>query len=83
MQLPVVTTDADGLPENVEDGTSGFIVPRRDPSALAGKLALLARSPELRHQMGLAGRTRVLEHFNQGQQMDAFEEFYNQLLNQP
>lgn len=76
MRLPVVCSDAGGLPENVLDGVTGFVVPRRDPEALAEKLALFAADPELRWQMGQAGRERVCDRFNLGQQISAFAEFY-------
>ena len=81
MELPVVCTDADGLPENVADGETGFVVPRRDPSALAEKMNLLAQSPDLRKQMGRSGRQRVLAHFQLSDQIKAFEDFYRRVLN--
>ena len=74
--VPVVCTDAGGLPENVADGVTGFVVPRRDPAALAEKLALLAGEPTLRATMGAAGCRRVEAHFRMAQQLDAFEDFY-------
>lgn len=77
MQLPVICSDADGLPENVLDGVTGFVVPRRDPQALAEKLALLAADPGLRRRMGQAGRERVCDHFSLGQQINAFLAFYD------
>jgi len=80
MRLPVVCSDAGGLPENVADGETGFVVPRRDPQALAGKLALLAGDPDLRLRMGLAGRERVLRCFRLEDQLAAFERFYRELL---
>ncbi len=80
MALPVVCTDAGGLPENVGDSETGFVVPRRDPQALAGKLALLARDPTLRSRMGAAGRNRVCSHFRTGEQIKAFDYFYQSLL---
>lgn len=80
MGLPVVCTDADGLPENVVDGVTGFVVPRRDPHALADKLALLARDPELRQRLGRAGRQRALEHFRLEDQLAKFEALYRQVL---
>src|SRR6185295_12831029 len=51
MVLPVVCTDAGGLPENVADGRTGFVVGRRQPEPLAEKLLELARQPALRAQM--------------------------------
>lgn len=76
MQLPVVCSDADGLPENVLDGVTGFVVPRRDPEALAEKLVLLTTDLQLRQRMGQAGRERVRNRFNLGKQIGAFAEFY-------
>jgi colanic acid/amylovoran biosynthesis glycosyltransferase len=76
MQLPVVCTDAGGLPENVIDDETGFVVPRRNPQALAEKLNLLAHAPSLRERMGQAGRERVQTHFRLEDQIAAFERFY-------
>ena len=76
MCLPVVCSDAGGLPENVQDDVTGFVVPRRDPSGLATRLAQLAHDPELRERMGQAGRQRVLQHFQLRDQITAFENLY-------
>jgi len=80
MELPVVCTDADGLRENVADGETGFVVPRRDAEALAAKLEVLARDPALRQRMGKAGRKRVLERFQLSDQLSRFVEFYREVL---
>jgi glycosyltransferase involved in cell wall biosynthesis len=61
--LPVVATRAGGLPEVVEDGVTGVLVPPGDAQALAEAILELLRRPELRHRMGQAGRRRVLERF--------------------
>jgi colanic acid/amylovoran biosynthesis glycosyltransferase len=76
MMLPVVCTDAEGLAENVLDGVTGFVVPRRDPAAMAAKLAELAPDPELRQRMGEAGRERVASTFRIDQEIDGFEWLY-------
>lgn len=80
MQLPVVCTDADGLKENVVDGETGFVVPRREAAPLADRLALLARVPKLRAAMAHAGRERVTQHFRIDQDIDAFEWLYYDAL---
>ena len=80
MQLPVVCTDADGLPENVVDGVSGFVVPRREPQALAEKVTILAADPKLRARMGQAGRERVVNHFQLDVQIEKFDAFYKTVL---
>lgn len=76
--LPVVTSDAGGLAENVEDGVTGFVVARRNPQAMAEKLMLLARDPELRRAMSAAGPARVARKFRLEQQIAAFLNLYRQ-----
>jgi len=79
-KLPVVCSDAGGLPENVVDGETGFVAPRRNATALADKLMLLAADPELREQMGAAGQSRVQTHFHLEQQIAAFDRFFRQVM---
>jgi glycosyltransferase involved in cell wall biosynthesis/peptidoglycan/xylan/chitin deacetylase (PgdA/CDA1 family) len=62
--LPVVATAISGIPELVESGVSGFLVPSGDAAALGAALGRLAGDPELRAQMGRAGRARVVRDFN-------------------
>jgi glycosyltransferase involved in cell wall biosynthesis len=64
---PVVTTWITGVPELVESGVSGLLVPPGSLEALTGALERLAASPEMREQFGLAGRRRVSEGFDSGQ----------------
>ena len=59
----MVATEVGGVPELVEDGGSGFLVPPRDPDALAGALQRLIADPELRRRMGQAGREKALKEF--------------------
>lgn len=82
MQLPVVTTNADGLSENVEDGITGFIVPTYDACALSEKLVWCYRNPKHVKIMGEAGRKRVIDKFRIEAQMKKFEDFYNNLYNE-
>lgn len=78
--LAVVCTDAGGLPENVVDGETGLIVPRRDPAALADAVERLHGSSELRRRLGEAGRERVRRHFALPDQIRAFRELYEEVL---
>ena len=59
----VVATPVGGTPEVVVDGETGFLVPPRDPTALAAALRRLADDAELRKRFGAAGRRRVAERF--------------------
>ena len=74
--LPVVCTDAEGLRENVADGETGLVVPRRDPAAMAAALARLAADPGLRARMGAAGHERVATRFTPATQRAAFADFF-------
>ena len=83
MGIPVVTTDAGGLPENVIDGVTGFVVPRRDPAALAERLVRLSRDERLRHTLGAAGHDRSVSRFDLDRQAEAFLRLYEELAAQP
>jgi colanic acid/amylovoran biosynthesis glycosyltransferase len=83
MELPVVTSDRGGLPENVEDGVTGFVVPARDAPAMAARIVELARDPELRQRLGEAGRARALARFDLDRQAEAFVRLYEELAALP
>ncbi len=62
--LPVVTTRIAGIPELVEDGVSGFVVPPGDAATLASRLATLIDDPERAAAMGAAGRAKVVAEYD-------------------
>lgn len=64
MELPVVTTAIMGIPELVEDGVHGRLVPPGRADRLADALAELLAAPERRAEMGRAGRQKVLAEFD-------------------
>ena len=80
MGMPVVSTYHGGIPELVEDGISGFLVPERDADALAEKLGYLIEHPEVWPQMGKAGRAYVEAHYDTNKLNDQLVEIYRQLL---
>jgi glycosyltransferase involved in cell wall biosynthesis len=80
MELPVVSTDCDGVLDIVVNGETGFYVPPRHAPELAAALLKLIDSPETRRRMGQAGRARALEKFDQQKQIDALVEIYRGLL---
>jgi glycosyltransferase involved in cell wall biosynthesis len=59
----VVASDVASIPSAVVDGSTGLLVPPRDPKMLAQALATLVDSPRLRHAMGRAGRDRTERAF--------------------
>lgn len=60
---PVVATAAGGIPEAVEDGVTGRVVPVRDPAALADALVEMLTNRDRAREMGAAGRRRFEERF--------------------
>ncbi len=60
---PVVATDGGGVPEIVQDGVTGLLVPMGDVEAMAEAVMKLLRNPLDAEEMGRAGRVRVLENF--------------------
>jgi len=63
-ERPVVATRAGGLPEAVEDGRTGLLVPPRDEAALEDAIVGLLDDPARRAQFGHAGRDRVARLFS-------------------
>jgi colanic acid/amylovoran biosynthesis glycosyltransferase len=61
--LPVIATRHGGIPELVEHGVNGLLVPERDPAAIAAALRELAAAPERWHTMGQCGREAVVERY--------------------
>ncbi|MBX2990060.1 MAG: glycosyltransferase family 4 protein [Bacteroidetes bacterium] len=62
--LPVVTTECGGMREAVDDGVEGFVVPVRDPEAMADALVKLADDEGLRKRMGGNARARIEQAFS-------------------
>jgi glycosyltransferase involved in cell wall biosynthesis len=79
-QIPVVATDAGGLPEVVEHGVTGLIVPRGDSTALADAIGALLADPARRAQMGRAGRERALRLFDWDRTAEHLERIYAEVL---
>lgn len=61
--IPVVSTFEGGIPDVIDDGITGFLVPQKDVRALADKLELLINDADLRNKMGKAGRIKYENEF--------------------
>ena len=77
---PVVATRAGGIPEAVEDGVTGLLVPPRDAAALSKALIRLLSDSSRREAMGAAGRRRFEEHFTVERMVDRTLLAYQELL---
>ena len=78
--VPVVATRVGGSPEAVQDGVTGFLVPTRDPVALARAIDMLLSDPDRGRRMGAAGRRLMAEEFSLESMARATERLYRALL---
>lgn len=78
--LPVVVSDAGGLPEVVLAGKTGLVVPRETPAAAAAALRQLVLDPELRRNMGKAGREHVVSRYEWKHNVSAMIALYERII---
>lgn len=79
--LPVVATNVGGNCEVVLDGQTGFLVPPKDPTALAQAMLRLMDTPlDSRVEMGHAGRRHVEAHYALDRVVDQWETLYREFL---
>lgn len=79
-EKPVVVSNVGGLPEVVEDGVTGIIVPPRDAEATAAAIERLVLDKNLRRKMGKAGRRRVEKLFNWAENVEQMLGIYRGIL---
>jgi glycosyltransferase involved in cell wall biosynthesis len=80
MGLPLVAVDGPGAREVVSHGANGFLVPPRDPQALAAAVRSVAADPFLRQRLGMESRRVALDSFDIGVVAQATHEQYGRLL---
>ncbi len=74
--VAVVSTAVGGVPDIVEDGVTGLLVPPGDVARLAAALLALSANPSRRAAMGAAGRRHAARHFMHGRLVDDIERLY-------
>jgi glycosyltransferase involved in cell wall biosynthesis len=79
-ELPVVSTNCDGVLDIVVDGETGIYVPPRDPLRFAAALERLMGDGALRRSMGTAGRKRAVALFEWQDHLQRLESVYTELL---
>lgn len=77
--VPIVASDVGGMREAIREGEDGYLVPPRDPQALARALQKLEQ-PQARRSLGRAARTRIGQSFSLDAQTDRFIELYDSVL---
>lgn len=79
--LPVIATDVDGVSEEVQEGQTGLLVSRQDVQSLANALEQLLSSPNLRKEMGQAGREIFEREFSIERMLHETQSIYESVLN--
>lgn len=79
MGLPVISTWHGGIPELVQDGISGYLVPERDADAITEKLNYLIERPELWEPLGKAGRAYVEAKYDTDKLNDELVRIYSKM----
>jgi glycosyltransferase involved in cell wall biosynthesis len=77
---PVVAFHVGGIPEWLEDGVTGFLVPPGDVKGMAGKINLLLQNPKTAQEMGFRGREGVKEQFAADRYVAGLMETYHQCI---
>jgi glycosyltransferase involved in cell wall biosynthesis len=78
--VPVVATRVGGLPEIIENGINGILVPVDDVEAVKKALLELAANPRLRHEMGRAGQEMSRDRYDFEKCLDMMEDLYRRAL---
>ena len=81
--LPVFATEHGGIPEGIENGASGVLVPERDDKALAQALLNVAQDPGFLSRIGPVGADAVRKNFDLQQQAHRLEEIYLRMIARP
>jgi glycosyltransferase involved in cell wall biosynthesis len=78
--LPVIGTRVGGIPDLIQDGETGFLVPSDDDAALADKLVTCVRDIEQLSRMGARGRDRIVNEFSMQRCLSLYVDLYNDVL---
>ena len=76
MGLPVVSTTVGSIPDVVQDGKTGFVVPPRNADALADRILALLENRTQRTEMGRRGRALVEQEYSLSRMLDRLEDVY-------
>jgi L-malate glycosyltransferase len=78
--VPVVGSDAGGLPEVVKHTESGFLLPVGDVEGMAARTLEILKDDERRREMGKAGRQRAKSLFSADRVVSKYESMYERVL---
>lgn len=78
--IPVISTDVGGVKDILEEGETGFIVPKKDAKAFGEKLQLLIENKEIRYKMSQNGWNFVRDKFHYTTLVKNMENYYTELI---
>jgi len=80
MGVPVISADCDGVPDIVEEGRTGLLVPPTDVEGLTSAVADLLGDEGKRRSFGQAGRARAEDLFSEDKMCEELEGLYHRLI---
>jgi glycosyltransferase involved in cell wall biosynthesis len=78
---PVIGSDVGGIPDLIENGVNGFLVPPDDERALARRLAWILENPQQARALGQAGRAFAAEFFSTEVYLNGYRKIFQQARN--
>lgn len=78
--LPIIATNVGGIPEQVQDGENGFLVPVKSPEAIAEAALKLSADDKMTARMGARARETVLERYTKDKVLEQYLEVYKSIL---
>jgi glycosyltransferase involved in cell wall biosynthesis len=80
LEKPIIGSSVGGIPEVIDDGKTGILIPPNDPASLAAAVMKLAADPALRRSMGTAGREKARKLFTIENHVKEIEKIYDEII---
>ncbi len=77
--LPVVSTTVGSIPDVIQDGETGFMVPPKNAAALADRIEILLDDQDLRRSLGARGHSLIESHYSLDRMLDRLEKVYEEV----
>ena len=80
MGLPVIASSVDAIPEIIQNGYNGLLIPPNDPNSLANEIEYLYKNAGSRSEIGIRAKESVVERFSARVSINNLDDVYTQLL---